>query len=307
MGTVFVVHLSHLDDQMILKLLLLCSLFLLTASQEDDDAGQETAEDDSASQPISSEEDQDSEENAASQTNSSVVVGGNRAIGRSAKGLRWNSCSSWCYYNPYGAVSPQCCTQSHYCGTRTASCRSQINQINHYYGGMARLVWVWCFATQTHKSMLQMLQPQVVNKDLLALGSASYDVRVTLCTCSAGTWYPVRGVNDVTVGQLTTGEFGQFGQVERARYGYVADQSGQITPTCADLAYHARAHCPRAPAPRSQSMVTLASWDLKWCWGRIGRNWGRLTLKAYGGCCWHHFYRKERSSRGQECYWTAFG
>jgi len=312
MGTVFVVHLSHLDDQMILKLLLLCSLFLLTASQEDDDAGQETAEDDSASQPISSEEDQDSEENAASQTNSSVVVGGNRAIGRSAKGLRWGW-SSWCYYNGcpadhYGTVHPQCCTHSYHCGTHTASCRSQINQINHYYRGMAQLVWVWCAATGTHKSMLQMLQPQVVNKDLLALGSVSNEVRVTLCKCSAGTWDTVR--ENVAVGQLTTGQFGQpneYGQIEHARYGYVADQFGQVTPTCTDLAVHARAHCPRAPAPRSQSMVTLASWDLKWCWGRIGRNWGRLTLKAYGGCCWHHFYRKERSSRGQECYWTAFG
>merc|ERR1712107_172764 len=134
MGTVFVVHLSHLDDKMTLKLLLLCSLFLLTASQEDGDSGKETAEDDSASQPISSEEDQDSEENAASQTNSSEVVGGNRAIGRSAKGLRWGW-SSWCNYygcpaDHYGTVHPQCCQDSHYCA-HTASCRSQINQINH--------------------------------------------------------------------------------------------------------------------------------------------------------------------------------
>ena len=86
-----------------------------------------------------SQEDQDSEENAASQTNSSVVVGGNRAIGRSAKGLRWGW-SSWCYYNGcpadhYGTVHPQCCTHSYHCGTHTASCRSQINQINHYYRG----------------------------------------------------------------------------------------------------------------------------------------------------------------------------
>merc|ERR1712107_559965 len=99
MGTVFVVHLSHLDDAMILKLLLLCSLFLLTASQEDDDAGKETAEDVSASQ-----------------TNSLVVGSkrGNQGIGRSAKGLRWNSWSSWCYYNGCpadrkGTVHPQCC------------------------------------------------------------------------------------------------------------------------------------------------------------------------------------------------------
>ena len=86
-----------------------------------------------------SQENQDSEENAASQTNSSEIVGGNRAIGRSAKGLRWGW-SSWCYYNGcpadhYGTVNPQCCTHSYYCGTGTASCRSQINHINQYYGG----------------------------------------------------------------------------------------------------------------------------------------------------------------------------
>merc|ERR1712107_709473 len=118
-----------------------------------------------------------------------------------------------------------------------------------------------------------------------------------------GTWRTVR--RDVTVGQLNT-DLGQPQQIQHARYGYVADQSGQVTPTCQDLADHARAYCPRE-IHRSQSVVTLASWDLKWCWGRIGRNWGRLTWKAYGVCCWHHFYKKERASQGQECYWTAFG
>ena len=89
-----------------------------------------------------SQEDQDLEENAASQTNSSEVVGGNRAIGRSAKGLRWGW-SSWCYYNGcpadhYGTVHPQCCQDSHYCFTQRANCQWQHNQINHinnYYGG----------------------------------------------------------------------------------------------------------------------------------------------------------------------------
>jgi len=290
---------------MILKLLLLCSLFLLTSSQEDDDAGKQTAEDDSASQPISSEEDQDSEENAASQTNSSVVVGGNRAIGRSAKGLRWNSWwSSWCYYNGcpadhYGTVRPQCCQYSHYCITQRANCQTQRNhiyQVNQYYGGLVRQVWVWCDATQSWKSMLQMLQPRVINQELLDLGAGSNDIKVTLCACSAGTWEEVTG----NVGQLNGG---QQQQIKRARYGFIADEYGQAPSTCQDLADHVHAHCPRG----SRSMVTLASWDLKWCWGRIGRNWGMLTWEAYGGCCWNHFYRTRRASQGQECYWTAFG
>jgi len=297
MGTVFVVHLSHLDDQMILKLLLLCSLFLLTASQEDDDAGQETAEDDSASQPISSEEDQVSEENAASQTNSSVVVGGNRAIGRSAKGLRWGW-SSWCYYNGcpadhYGTVNPQCCTHSYYCGTETASCRSQINQINHYYRGTAQLVWVWCAATQSHKSMLQMLQPQPVNEKLLELGAGSNDIRVTYCRKNywTGTWEAV--TNNVAVGKLNAG---QVEQIKHASCGYVAHEQGQVTPTCADLADHAARHC-----TGRRSWVTLASWNLKWCKGQIRYNYQMLTWKRYGGCCWNSFYRTRAVS---QCSWT---
>jgi len=286
---------------MILKLLLLCSLFLLTASQEDDDAGKETAEDDSASQPISSEEDQDLEENAASQTNSSEVVGGNRAIGRSAKGLRWGW-SSWCYYNGcpadhYGTVHPQCCQDSHYCITQRANCqwqRNQINHINQYYGGLVRQVWVWCAATQTWKSMLQMQQPRRVNENLLQLGAAgSNDIKVTLCTCSAGTWQEV--TSDATVGQLTSG---QQQQIKLARYGYV-DGENQVTPTCADLAAHAHAHCPRG----SRSWVTLASWDLRWCRSKVGgwRNYWKLQIdQIYGGCCWNSFYR----TRASQCSWT---
>merc|ERR1712156_867227 len=234
MGTVFVVHLSHLDDKMILKLLLLCSLFLLTASQEGDDAGKETAEDDSASQPIFSEEDQDSEENAASQTNSSEVVGGNRAIGRSAKGLRWGW-SSWCDYNGcpadhYGTVHPQCCQDSHYCITQRANCqwqRNQIHHINQYYGGRVRQVWVWCDATRTWKSMLKMQQPRVVNKNLLDLGAAGGDdIKVTLCTCVAGTWQAV--IDDATVGHLSDEEEDWKIVIQDARYGYIAEEDSQV-------------------------------------------------------------------------------
>merc|ERR1712156_335891 len=268
MGTVFVGQLSHLDDKMILKLILFCSLFLLTASQEGDDAGRDTAEDDSASQPISSKEDQDSEENAAIQTNSSEVVGGNRTIGRSAKGLRWGW-SSWCYYNGcpadhYGTVHPQCCQDSHYCITQRANCqwqRNQINHINNYYGGLVRQVWVWCAATQTWKSMLQMQQPRVVNTNLLDLGAGSNDVRVTFCRKIYGTWQPV--TNNVAVGQLTTGH---PQQIQYANYGYVAHEYGQVTPTCQDLANDAGLHCGH------RSWVTIASWDLKWCQRKVGRN-----------------------------------
>ena len=109
---------------LLLILSLLCSPLILSTSQED----------------------QDSEENAASQTNSSEIVGGNRAIGRSAKGLRWGW-SSWCDYygcpaDRYGTVHPQCCQDSHYCFNQRANCQWQHNQINHinnYYGGNYKL------------------------------------------------------------------------------------------------------------------------------------------------------------------------
>jgi len=294
---------------MILKLILFCSLFLLTASQEDDDAGKKTAEDDSASQPISYKENQDSEENAASQTNSSEIVGGNRAIGRSAKGLRWGW-SSWCDYNGcpadhYGTVHPQCCQDSHYCITQRANCqwqRNQIYQVNQYYGGRVRQVWVWCRATQTWKSMLQALQPRVVNKKLLDLGAgtgghiATKDVRVTLCTCFAGTWQEV--TSDATVGQLTTD---QQQQIELARYGYIAEEDSQVTPTCADMARHA--HAPACPRGSRRSWVTLASWNLKWCRNEVGgrRNYWKLQVdQEYGGCCFNSFYR----TRASQCSWA---
>jgi len=307
-STVFVVHLSHLDDKMILKLLLLCSLFLLTASQEDDDAGKETAEDDSASQPISSEEDQDLEENAASQTNSSEVVGGNRAIGRSAKGLRWNPWPSWCYWNRCGAdrngfVHPQCCQDSHFCQTHNrANCQFQFNQINHinnYYGGRVRQVWVWCDATRTWKSMLQMQQPHVVNPKLLELGAAGGDaIKVTLCTCSAGTWKAV--IDDATVGHLEQLDSDDWKiGIQNARYGYIAEEVSQVTPTCADMARHA--HAPACPRGSRNSWVTLASWNLKWCRREVGRNWDTLRIdQKYGGCCWNSFYR----TRASQCSWT---
>jgi len=298
---------------MILKLLLLCSLFLLTASQEDDDAGKETAEDDSASQPISSEEDQDSEENAASQTNSSEVVGGNRAIGRSAKGLRWNPWPSWCYWNRCGAdrngfVHPQCCQDSHFCQTHNrANCQFQFNQINHinnYYGGRVRQVWVWCDATRTWKSMLQMLQPHVVNKNLLDLGAAGGDdIKVTLCTCVAGTWQAV--IDDATVGHLSdlSDEDEDWKTViKKARYGYIAEEDSQVTPTCADMARHA--HAPACPRGSRRSWVTLASWNLKWCRSKVGGWWNWDTLKIdqkYGGCCWNSYYK----TRASQCAWTG--
>merc|ERR1712004_132964 len=313
MGTVFVVHLSRLDYKMILKLLLLCSLFLLTASQEDDDAGKETAEDDSASQPISSEEDQDLEENAASQTNSSEVVGGNRAIGRSAKGLRWNPWPSWCYWNRCGAdrngfVHPQCCQDSHFCQTHNrANCQFQFNQINHinnYYGGRVRQVWVWCDATRTWKSMLQMQQPHVVNQKLLELGAAGGDaIKVTLCTCIAGTWQAVKQVQDATVGHLEQLDSDDWKiwkiGIKDARYGYIAEEESQVTPTCADMARHA--HAPACPRGSRNSWVTLASWNLKWCKREVGRNWDTLRIdQKYGGCCWNSFYR----TRASQCSWT---
>jgi len=282
---------------MILKLILFCSLFLLTASQEDDDAGKKTAEDDSASQPISYKENQDSEENAASQTNSSEIVGGNRAIGRSAKGLRWGW-SSWCDYygcpaDHYGTVHPQCCQDSHYCITQRANCqwqRNQINHINNYYGGLVRQVWVWCAATQTWKSMLKMQQPRVVNTNLLDLGAGSNDVRVTYCRKIYGTWQPV--TNNVAVGQLSSG---QQQQIKHASCGYVAHEEGQVTPTCADLAKNC--------GGSHRSWVTIASWDLKWCKSKVGGWWNWWTLKRnqkYGGCCWNSYYR----TRASQCSWT---
>jgi len=257
---------------MILKLLLLCSLFFFSTSQEDDDAGQETTE-----------------ENSANQTNSSVVDSkrGNQGVGRSAKGQR-SSWSSWCYYNGcpadhYGNVNPQCCHHSHYC-RQTASCRNQISWWN-YYAAMVQQRWVWCEATQSYKNMLQMQQPRVVNKKLLALGAGS----VTFCQKNYyGAWEAV--TNNVAVGQL---DADQIGQIERANCGYVAHEEGQVTPTCADLA--------RYCTGRRVAWVTIASWDLKWCRGTIRNQYWMLERNGgYGGCCWNSFY-KERAS---QCSWT---
>merc|ERR1712107_410463 len=257
MGTVFVVHLSHLDDKMILK----CFCFALSSSSPllrktviQGKRLQRTTQ--QANLFLQRKTRIPRKTRQVKQTLQRLWVAIGLLDGRQRV---LDGGSSWCNYygcpaDHYGTVHPQCCQDSHYCITQRANCQWQHNQINHinnYYGGLVRQVWVWCAATQTWKSMLQMQQPRRVNENLLQLGAAgSNDIKVTLCTCSAGTWQEV--TSDATVGQLTSG---QQQQIKLARYGYV-DGENQVTPTCADLAAHAHAHCPRG----SRSWVTLASW-----------------------------------------------
>jgi len=300
---------------MILKLLLLCSLLILSSSQEDNDAGNETAECDSVSQPTSLLVD-----------SKTLRKSGNRAISSALPRIP----TEYCTFRPYSCRLlryPECCRvpQCKRTSARQRYCwriylAEQVQEVQQgvleittdlnedilniaycvkngcrvtgknafccfhptcYARRKNRCKWLTYARKGNEQTVSSTLQHNEDEMDVSVMPLRNDDVRVTLCK---------RGSSQtLNAGQLSSG---QAAAIKNADCAFIIHDEDSTVPSCSTLA----ALCGQ------RALATLASWDLRWCPGRIKRRHFLLKEKeeTYGICCYHPKYK----NKATQCEWT---